>query len=341
MRKKTILAAALFFSMSAPLRVAAQESGTEAADSDSATVTDSALGSEPAPEPEASASEAPASATEPASEPVPAPEPDATPESEATASEPESEPAPEPAPEPEPEPAPEAEPAPEPEPVAAVQAVELKVGPAHVAGFVSFVLSTSVNGDTVSIEAVVEQAPLDAAAKAAIVAAAVAAEPSGSWRAGGEAGTLTFQHLVGETWVNVDVVGGFTDTTGAGTKLQSSDTAVAFSLSIDETAVAVGYDAMGEPSFMTVSVTDTLSWTKALQGGETAQTLLDDFEQFLAAEAGEGVEVARNSPSSITVVLYYEESHLNWQVTDLGLESYAWGEGVRIDDPAMLIRRRR
>jgi hypothetical protein len=98
---------------------------------------------------------------------------------------------------------------------------------------------------------------------------------------------------------------------------------------------------MGEPSFITVSVTDTLTWTQALQGGETAQTLLDTFEAFLAAEAGEGVEVVRTSLSTLTVVLHYEESHLNWQVTDLGLESSAMGEGVRLDDQAMLIRRGR
>ena len=238
---------------------------------------------------------------------------------------------------------PTAEPEPDPEPVAPlpVQAVELKVGPAYLSGFVSFLLSTSANGDAVSIEAVVDQAPLTATQKVEVVAAAVAAEPSGSWRAAGDGGTLTFQHLVGDTWENVDVVAAFTDTTGAGTKLTSSDTSVAFSLSLDEAAVAVGYDAMGEPSFITVSVTDTLTWTQALQGGETAQTLLDAFERFLAAEAGEGVEVARTSASSLTVVLHYEESHLNWQVTDLGLESYVQGEGVRLDDPAMLIRRGR
>ena len=194
---------------------------------------------------------------------------------------------------------PEPEPEPEPEPVAPVQAVELKVGPAHISGFVSFLLSTSVNGDAVSIEAVVDQAPLPASQKAEVVAAAVATEPSGSWRAAGAGGTLTFQHLVGDAWQNVDVVANLTDTTGAGTKLTSSDTSVAFTLSLDETAVAVGYDAMGEPSFITVSVTDTLTWTQALQGGETPQTLLDTFEAFLAAEAGEGVEVvARVCPRS-------------------------------------------
>ena len=106
---------------------------------------------------------------------------------------------------------------------ASVPAVELKVGPAHVSGFVSFVLSTSVNGDTVSIEAVVDQAPLGASEKAEVVAAAVAAEPSGSWRAAGDGGRLSFQHLVDDTWENVDLVSNLTDTTGAGTKLKSSD----------------------------------------------------------------------------------------------------------------------
>lgn len=225
---------------------------------------------------------------------------------------------------------------------ATVAPVEVKVGPAHVPGLVSFTLATSVNGDSLSVETVVDTAPLSAADKAALVAAAVAAaDPTGSWQASGGAGTLTFHHLVGEAWERVDVVSNYTDTTGAGTKLESADTAVAFTLTMDEAAAAVGYDAMGEPSYITVSVTDTLAWTRALQGGETPQALLDAFQAFLLAEAGEGVEVVRNSVASLTVVLRYEESAINWQVTDLGLESTSQGEAARLDDGATLIRRTR
>ena len=225
---------------------------------------------------------------------------------------------------------------------AAVPPVELKVGPAHVPGFVSFTLATSSNGESVSVETVVDSAPLSAADKGALVAAAVgAADPTGSWQASGEAGTLTFYHLVGESWERVDVVSNYTDTTGAGTKLVSANTVVAFTLTMDEAAAAVGYDAMGEPSYITVSVTDTLAWTRALQGGETPAALLDAFEAFLVAEAGEGVSVVRNSAASLTVVLRYEVSAINWQVTDLGLESTSQGEAARLDAGATLIRRTR
>jgi len=224
----------------------------------------------------------------------------------------------------------------------AAKPVELKVGPAHVPGIVSFTLSTSVNGDSVVVEAVVDSAPLGAAEKGAVVAAAVAAaDPTGTWAASGTAGTLAFHHLVGEVWQKVDVVSNYTDTTGAGTKLKATDSAVAFTLSMDETAAAVGYDAMGEPSYITVSVTDTLAWTRALEGGETAATLLDAFQAFLVAEAGEGVQVVRNSPSSLSVILRYEESAVNWQVTDLGLESASKGEAAKLDDVGKLIRRGR
>ena len=217
--------------------------------------------------------------------------------------------------------------------------VELKVGPAHAAGIVSFVLGLSSNGDSLSVEAVVGEA-MDASSKGALVAEAVAnADPTGGWQASNNAGRLTFVHLVGEAWANVDLITGFSDTTGSGTKVKSSDTAVAFTIAMDEAAAAVGYDGMGEPSFITVTVTDTLTWTRALQGGETPEVLLDAFQAFLAAEAGEGVSVTRNSASSLTVLLHYEDSQVNWQATDLGLESSLKGEAARVDDGAMLIRR--
>ena len=223
---------------------------------------------------------------------------------------------------------------------ASVAAVEVKVGPASTTGFVSFTLQTSVNGASVSVETVVATAPIDAAQKAALVIAAVAnVDPA--WRGAASGSTLTFQHLVGARWENVDVVSNFNDSTGGGTKLKAEDTAVAFTLSIDEGAVAVGYDALGDPAFITVSVTDTLTWTKSLQGGETPQEILDGFQAFLAGEGGAGVSVVRSSPFALTVVLHYTESHVNWQVTDLGLQSTSKGEAVRLDDQAMLIRRGR
>ena len=225
------------------------------------------------------------------------------------------------------------------EPALSIEPVELKVGPALTAGIVSFVLGVSASGDSLAVEAVLSE-PMVASAKGAVVAEAVAnADPTGSWQASNEAGRLTFLHQVGEAWVNVDVITGFSDTTGSGTKVNSSDTAVAFTLTMDEAAVAMGYDGMGDPSFITVTVTDTLTWTRALQGGETPQDLLDGFQSFLASEAGEGVAVTRNSVSSLTVLLHYEDSQVNWQVTDLGLESTSKGEAVRVDDGAMLIRR--
>jgi hypothetical protein len=221
----------------------------------------------------------------------------------------------------------------------AEEPVELKVGPALTAGLVSFVLGVNGIGDTVAVEAMVSE-PMGAAAKGVVVAEAVAnADPTGAWQATNNDGRLTFLHLVGDTWVNADVITGFSDTTGSGTKVQSSDSAVAFTLTMDETAVAVGYDGMGDPSFITVTVTDTLTWTRALQGGETPEVLLDAFEAFLASEAGEGVAVTRNSGSSLTVLLHYEDSQVNWQVTDLGLESSSQGEALQVDDGAMLIRR--
>jgi hypothetical protein len=223
---------------------------------------------------------------------------------------------------------------------APVVAVEVKVGAASSTGSVRFTLVTSVNGDYLAVQAVVDQAPLDAAQKAALVIAAVENTDS-TWRGAAAGGILTFQHQINGAWANVDVVSNFTDTTGAGTKLTAEDTAVAFTLAMDEGAVAFGYDAMGDSSFITVSVSDTLTWTKSLQGGETPKDILDAFQAFLAGEAGAGVTVVRTSASSLTVVLHYGESHVNWQVTDLGLQSSSSGEAVRLDDQAMLIRRGR
>ena len=217
--------------------------------------------------------------------------------------------------------------------------VELKVGPAHAAGIVSFVLGVSSNGDSLAVEAVVGEA-MDASSKGALVAEAVAnADPTGGWQASNNAGRLTFVHLVGEAWANVDVITGFSDTTGSGTKVKSSDTAVAFTIAMDEAAAAVGYDGMGEPSFITVTVTDTLTWTRALQGGETPRGPAGCLPGVPGLRGGRGRRVTRNSASSLTVLLHYEDSQVNWQATDLGLESSLKGEAARVDDGAMLIRR--
>ncbi|HEY6549334.1 MAG TPA: hypothetical protein VI589_15565, partial [Vicinamibacteria bacterium] len=101
------------------------------------------------------------------------------------------------------------------------QAVELKVGPAHNAGFVSFTLGTQADGDSLAVEAVVSGA-MSAGAKATVVAAAVAsADPTGSWVASVSSGKLTFKHRVGLVWKDVDVITGFNDTTGSGTKVET------------------------------------------------------------------------------------------------------------------------
>jgi len=222
--------------------------------------------------------------------------------------------------------------------VGALTPVELKVGPALSAGIVSFELASLSNGDTLAVEVVIPGKMTANDKGNRIVAAVAAADPTGSWLAVNVLGKLTFTHVALGNLLTVDAIAKVNDTTGSGTKVTADETAVSFTLTLDPASVAVGYDGMGEPSYITVTVTDTLTWTRALQGGETPQMLLDALQEFLATEAGNGVVVSRTSESSISVVLRYEESAVNWQVTDLGL-SGATGEAVRISDGGMLIRR--
>jgi hypothetical protein len=217
--------------------------------------------------------------------------------------------------------------------------VSLKVGPAVLPGLVSFTIGLTETGESLEVEAFIDL-PMSAAEKAEQVALAVAAaDPSEGWRALADGGGLTFQRLVGETWKNVDSVSSFLDTTGAGIRLKTVERAAAYKLKFAPDSVASGVDAQGRPSFITVSLTDTLTWTMALDAGQTAADVLDSFTAFLAEEAGEGVEVFRDSESTVVLQLRYEVSHLNWQITDTGLEAKLKGTGSRIEINAMLIRR--
>jgi hypothetical protein len=224
---------------------------------------------------------------------------------------------------------------------AVTQKAELKVGPAYNAGYVTFTLSTLVNGDVLGVEAVID-GPMDATAKAMVVAAAVAnADPTGDWRATLSGSKLTFQHKVLGLWLDADLITGYSDTTGSGTKIESVDNVVSFTLTLDEGAVAFGHDAMGEPSFIMVTVTDTLTYTRPFQGGETPEAVLDALQAFLAAEAGEGVTVTRASANSLVITLRYEDSQVNWQITDLGFEAATTAEGLLLSESATLIRKTR
>jgi hypothetical protein len=76
---------------------------------------------------------------------------------------------------------------------------------------------------------------------------------------------------------------------------------------------------MGNPSFITVSLTDTLTWTYALKPGDTAPTILDGLQAFLVAQGGAGVTVSRPSLTTIAIRLQYNISSLTWNLTDTGL----------------------
>jgi hypothetical protein len=217
--------------------------------------------------------------------------------------------------------------------VAQAEPLKLKIGDGSTPGQVSFTLSattTSVDplsGDTVSstesadVVAYAEGA-LTAADKAAIIAQAVEnAGEYGTWRAVPVLTTvLAFEHMVGDAWVPAGSISNLLDTTGSGTQLYTSDQVVAFSLDIDPNAVAVGFDEQGLPSFLTVSVTNSLTFTRAVQPGDTAEVLVSEFEAFLVAQEAEGVQVTRTGPTSLSVQLEGTSgAALNWQVTDIGL----------------------
>ena len=131
---------------------------------------------------------------------------------------------------------------------------------------------------------------------------------------------MSFEHLVGETWTAVDSITNLVDTTGAGTQLQTKDQVVDFSLAINPDAVAAGTDAQGGQSFTTLSVTNSLTFTRANQPGDTAEDLVGAFEAFLIEQQPEGVTVERTGTTSLKITLDgASTSALNLQVTDVGL----------------------
>jgi len=217
--------------------------------------------------------------------------------------------------------------------VAQAEPLKLKTGTGSGPGQVSFTLSattTSVDplsGDTVSstesadVVAYADGA-LTASAKAALVAQAVESSGEyGTWRAVPVSATvLAFEHLVGDAWVPSGSISSLLDTTGSGTQLYTSDPLVAFSLDIDPFASATGFDEQGLPSFLTVSVTNSLTFTRAVQAGDTAEVLVNEFQAFLVAQQAEGVQVTRTGPTGLSVKLQGTTgAALNWQVTDTGL----------------------
>jgi hypothetical protein len=207
---------------------------------------------------------------------------------------------------------------PPPPPPAPTTPLKLKVGDASVFGMVSFTLMTTSNGDSLSVALAI--GPMMASDKAIALQKTVASlDPWGTWRAVTSGAELTFQHQIAGVWQTVDSVSNVTDTTGGGTVLETAGAAVDFNIGIDPTAVASGMNAMGNPSFITVSLTDTLTWTYAVQPGDTAQSILDLLQAFLAVQGGAGVTVTRPSLTTIAVKLQYNISSLNWNLTDTGL----------------------
>ncbi|HXB55125.1 MAG TPA: hypothetical protein VN461_10105 [Vicinamibacteria bacterium] len=198
--------------------------------------------------------------------------------------------------------------------------LKLKVGDATVFGGVGFTLMTTSNGDTLRVDLAL--GPMMASDKAIALQKTIAVlDPWGTWRAVTSAAELTFQHLIAGTWQTVDSISNITDTTGGGTVLETAGAAVDFHIDIDPTAVASGTNAMGNPSFLSVSLTDTLSWTYAVQPGDTAQSILNLLQAFLATQGGAGVTVSRPSLTTISIKLQYNISSLTWNLTDTGLLS--------------------
>jgi hypothetical protein len=207
---------------------------------------------------------------------------------------------------------------PPPPPPAPTTPLKLKVGDATAFGTVSFTLMTASNGDSLSVALAI--GPMMASDKAIALQKTVAAlDPWGTWQAVTFGAELTFQHQVAGVWQIVDSISNVTDTTGGGTVLETAGAAVDFHIGIDPTAVASGMNAMGNPSFITVSLTDTLTWTYAVQPGDTAQSILDLLQGFLATQGGAGVTVTRPSLTTIAIKLQYNISSLNWNLTDTGL----------------------
>jgi len=211
---------------------------------------------------------------------------------------------------------------------AAAQAdpLKVKVGAASNQGEVSFTLSVSASqgydGESVPVTVAIDGAMTAQSKVAAITNAVANVEPAGTWRAVSVDGatSMSFEHLVGDTWVAVDSVTGLVDTTGAGTQLQTTNQVVDFSLDINPEAVAAGVDAQGGASFTSVAVTNTLTFTRANQPGDTAETLVGAFEAFLVDQQAEGVTVERTGATTLKITLDGTSmSALNLQVTDVGL----------------------
>jgi hypothetical protein len=221
---------------------------------------------------------------------------------------------------------------------AAAQAdpLKVKVGAASNQGEVSFTLSVSASegydGESVNVAVSIADV-MTAQDKVGTITHAVAnAEPAGAWRTVSVAGatSMSFEHLVGDTWAAVDSVTNLVDTTGAGTQLQTRNQVVDFSLDIHPEAVAAGTNAQGLPSFTSVSVTNTLTFTRANQAGDTAETLVGAFEAFLIDQQPEGVTVERTGAASLKITLDgTSTSALNLQVTDVGFLNNATA-GARV-----------
>ncbi len=202
------------------------------------------------------------------------------------------------------------------------QPLELKVGRADVAGEVNLAL---VQGEA-SLVLSVPLEPMSAQQKSAALAQAVANDPSGVWRAVADGASITFQHLTDGEWQDVDAVREVSDGTGSGTQLSAAGTLSRFTIELPADVAASGLDALGKPAVFTVTMTDTLTFTHALQAGETAEQVFDQLQAFLLEEAGAGVEVTRPGPASLVLGLSYAQAAFNWQVNDTALRPKASGE---------------
>jgi hypothetical protein len=230
--------------------------------------------------------------------------------------------------------------------------IRLRVGAATTDGVVRFTLSAAAPAsqaasggpvlaetpETATFE--VPVAPgTSATAKANLIRTAVAAEPSGGWSAIVSGASLKFLHLEEETWVEVVSVTDVSDTTGGGTQLSIRGNAVDINIHVSLDAVATGVDAAGAQSFFTVTLTDTLTWTHAIQPGEGVASLLDALQAFIEQQGSEGVLVVRESANSLSVKLFYTESQVSWQLTDTGLQPSLWGRATGYIHNAGLIDR--
>jgi hypothetical protein len=221
-------------------------------------------------------------------------------------------------------------------PAPVTQLLKLRVGDSLVAGTVGFTLMTTSNGDSLRVDLAV--GPMMASDKAIALQNAVSAlDPN--WSAVASATELTFQHQIAGTWQPVDSITFITDTSGGFTVLETQGVVVDFNLGIDPAAVASGVNAMGNPSYITVSFTNTLTWSYAVQPGDTAQTILDHLQAFILNQATMGVTVSRLSPTTIAVNLQYNISFFNWTITDTGLQGLATGGALFVGTNAGVIDR--